>query len=613
MMREKPTTLVRIPEQDAGWTFRDGGPSTESEPRATIADALARYSTETTLGEGGMGIVHLVFDRRIGREIAMKTLRSERNARTDFHNRFLREACVQGQLEHPSIVPVYDLGIDAARVPYFTMKRVHGATLEQIIAEMREAGAEATQQYGRRRLLTAFASACQAVAFAHSRGVVHRDLKPSNVMLGDFGEVYVLDWGIAKVVGARDVDGARPVAPPPETETTTLAGVTMGTIGYMAPEQMRGDVEVDARADVYALGAILFELLCLERLHAAPTLVATIASTQSPVDARPSRLDPDVPPELDEICVKAVALDRDDRFESVREMVDALERFLDGDRDVVRRRELAEEHARVSVVAATRAIETEDARDRSAALREAARALALDPRNSAASETLVRLLTRPPREMPAEVRAALLMEARAMEKATAKGALFGYLAWFAFVPFGFWMGVRSERTAVIASIVWALAAVLAYVAMRRASSGWRASGLVATAAAASVTCVVCGPYVLVPTLAVINVIVWLLVSGKRWRAFIITLGALTILVPAALDWAHVARFYNFRDGRVTILQGMLDFHPVATHALLLAASLGLVAVAAVLITRLRDTLDDAERRLHVQAWQLQQLLPPRER
>jgi len=248
---------------------------------------------------------------------------------------------------------------------------------------------------------------------------------------------------------------------------------------------------------------------------------------------------------------------------------------------------------------------------RSRALREVGRALALDPANAEAMATLVALLTEPPREAPEEVISEMRASSRDTHRGTARGALVGYLAWFLFVPFGFWMGVRNVAASAIASGLWALAAVSAYAALRRPDPRGHLHrvGLIATATAASATCLVCGPYVLVPTLAVINVMLWLLVSERSLRPLIIALGCLTVLAPAALDWTHLVRFYNFRDGRVTILQGMLDFPPAGTHALLFAASLALVGVAAVLITRFRDNLTEAEFRLHVQAWQLRQLVP----
>src|SRR5262245_3206725 len=179
--------------------------------------------------------------------------------------RFLREARIQARLEHPAIVPVYELGSDPAGQPFFAMKRLAGVTLAEIVRR--------PDPPPRQRLLRVFADVCAAVAFAHSRGVVHRDLKPANVMLGDFGEVYVLDWGVARVLDEREPEGGGGAAIGAATdEIDTLDGLTrdgvvLGTPGYMAPEQVRGELGLGRPADVYALGAILFELLAGEPAH----------------------------------------------------------------------------------------------------------------------------------------------------------------------------------------------------------------------------------------------------------------------------------------------------------------------------------------------------------
>jgi eukaryotic-like serine/threonine-protein kinase len=222
------------------------------EGDSDLAEGTPRYGAQTLIAEGGMGEVHLCRDQRVGRDVAMKVVHPRHRARRDLEVRFLREARVQGQLEHPAIVPVYDIGRDAAGNLYFTMKRVLGTTLEDVIVKLRANDPETRRQYPRHRLLAAFASLCQAVHYAHVRGVVHRDLKPSNVALGGFGEVYVLDWGLAKINEDRldapqmgreqaEIDGAG----------KTEAGVVLGTPGYMAPEQARGGA-VDVRTDVFA-------------------------------------------------------------------------------------------------------------------------------------------------------------------------------------------------------------------------------------------------------------------------------------------------------------------------------------------------------------------------
>jgi serine/threonine-protein kinase len=199
-----------------------------------------RYLERSVLGEGGMGRIHLCNDTRVGRDVAMKVLRQRYAKNPDTVARFVREARIQGQLEHPSIVPVYDLSRTPDNRICFTMKRVHGKTIEQIIDGLNAKDKFFIENYPRRKLLRAFSAACLAVDFAHSRGVLHRDLKPSNIMLGDFGEVYVLDWGLSKVAGLPDLLGERPVALPRDSGTDTLDGAVLGTPGYMSPEQARG-------------------------------------------------------------------------------------------------------------------------------------------------------------------------------------------------------------------------------------------------------------------------------------------------------------------------------------------------------------------------------------
>jgi serine/threonine-protein kinase len=168
-------------------------------PLALGASDPRRYELRDRLGEGGMGTVDLCRDRVIGRDVALKRLHVQGSgaAPSAATARFLREARVQGQLEHPAIVPVHDLGVTPDGRPYFTMKRVRGDTLDELLARLAAGDPDTARRFGQRRLLAAFSTVCLAVDFAHSRGVLHRDLKPANVMLGEFGEVNVLDWGLA--------------------------------------------------------------------------------------------------------------------------------------------------------------------------------------------------------------------------------------------------------------------------------------------------------------------------------------------------------------------------------------------------------------------------------
>ena len=310
---------------------------------ALLSDARfeSRYDEGGVLGRGGMGEVRSRLDRRIGREVAEKTLRDDVQGALALE-RFVREARVQGQLEHPAVVPVYDLGVDPRGRVFFTMKRIRGTALDTVLDALAAGDPETRQRFSRRKLLTAFVQVCLAIDFAHSRGVLHRDLKPSNVMLGDYGEVHVLDWGLAKLLGVRDLAGDAPSEPREsrtslESGTTpTLVGTVLGTPGYMSPEQANGEVDaLDARTDVYALGAILFEIVYREPLHPGPGIPARIASTVCGPELRAAQRahGGEVPTDLEALCAHACALDPRERIASARALADAVERFLDGERD----------------------------------------------------------------------------------------------------------------------------------------------------------------------------------------------------------------------------------------------------------------------------------------
>jgi len=244
-----------------------------------------------------MGEVRLAEDKYIGREVALKMMLPEAQQDPSLRLRFEREARIQGQLEHPSVVPVYDLGTGRDGSVCFSMKRVRGLTLEQIIEQLRQGDPAVAETYSTHRLLLAFSTACLAIEYAHQHNVVHRDLKPSNIILGQFGEVYVLDWGVAKVLGPTadpflvtgesddEEDGTE--ADEADGHVATAAGTLLGTPGYMSPEQVSAALEtIDTRSDVYALGAVLFELLTLEPLHQGDDLERLFLSTLKGADVR---------------------------------------------------------------------------------------------------------------------------------------------------------------------------------------------------------------------------------------------------------------------------------------------------------------------------------------
>jgi serine/threonine-protein kinase len=564
-----------------------------------------RYLMHDLLGKGGMGEVRLCADDRLGRDVALKTMYS-----TSSRARFLREAKLQGRLEHPSVVPVYDVG-EVVDTPFFTMRRIVGTTLSDVIAKLQEGDAEFASRYSRRRLLTDFVQACQAVAYAHDHGVVHRDLKPANIMLGAYGEVYVLDWGIAKVQGGSNETG-EPRSIMPSSGLHTAAGSVLGTLGYMPPEQLEGAGErIDFRADIYALGAILFELLTLQQLHSGTSTSEKIHSTLQGADARASERAPqrEVPPELEAVCVRATAQSPDDRHHDVRALIADVERFLDGDRDLARRRELAREHAELAAVQLART--DDELAARAEAVREAGRALAFDPENPDALRILGRLLVVPPTRTPVEVdRMISDAEHREASQQAKVGAIVG-AAWLVFLAFPLWMGLRD--VGIYVGLVASLLVVVAMSAVRAILRDQSTALVVAIAALQAITMGFAtrmfGPFVIVPGIVAATTAMFVFNELRHLRV-LVSFGVASILVPWALEHAGVlSPSYAYGDDGLTIRANFVAFPQLATEATLVFASVGAVLMAALALSRARRGLQEARRRLAVQKWQLEQIVP----
>ena len=246
----------------------------------------ARYAFVKELGRGGMGTVYLAEDSELDRLVAVKVLNTP-EATDDLRQRMIREAQIIARLEHPGIVPVHDAGTLPDGRIFYAMKYVRGSRLD-------EYAAQAASLNDR---LRKFQSVCDAVAFAHAHGVIHRDLKPQNIMIGSFGEVLVMDWGVAKI---RDEPGQAAVY-------NTSDGTVIGTRNYMSPEQARGEVEIDERADIYSLGAVLHYLLTDQKAGKAAKAICSKAMSGMPDEryASASELSADIGRLLDAEPVSA--------------------------------------------------------------------------------------------------------------------------------------------------------------------------------------------------------------------------------------------------------------------------------------------------------------------
>ncbi|SOB82905.1 Stk1 family PASTA domain-containing Ser/Thr kinase [Streptomyces sp. 1331.2] len=270
-----------------------------------------RYELGGVLGRGGMAEVYLGHDTRLGRSVAVKTLRADMARDPSFQARFRREAQSAASLNHPAIVAVYDTGedyIDGISIPYIVMEYVEGSTLRELLHSGRRLLPE--------RALEMTIGILQALEYSHRAGIVHRDIKPANVMLTRQGNVKVMDFGIARAMGDAGM-------------TMTQTSAVIGTAQYLSPEQAKGE-QVDARSDLYSTGCLLFELLTVRPPFVGDSPVAVAYQHVREEPQPPSVFDPEVRPEIDAIVLKALAKERDYRYQSADEMRDDIERFLDG-------------------------------------------------------------------------------------------------------------------------------------------------------------------------------------------------------------------------------------------------------------------------------------------
>ncbi len=578
---------------------------------ATLNALSKRYELGDVLGTGGMGTVLSCRDTQIGRDVALKRLDApQASARA----RFLREARLQGQLEHPAVPPVYELGLDADGKPAFTMKRVRGVTLRKVLSRLKWYPERFSELYSQRRLLSAFSRVCLAVDYAHQRGVLHRDLKPGNLMWGDFGEVTVIDWGLARLIDEREATDAGPdgVTLPAEGRDVTRYGDVLGTPGYASPEQLEDPTgALTPASDVYALGAILFEIVTLQPLHNASADQA-ILDTQSGVVGSPRARCPDrgIDPELDALCMRATARDPATRLPSARALHEALERYLDGQRDREQRHALAAQHiARASELVAE-AAGAGSLEARKAALRELGSALAVDPGSNAALKELARLMSVPLTSVPDEVTEALEHGRIHRVKRGGAGAAVAYLSLLLYLPLIFWAGVRAPVPIIVLYALNIMGAIGVFAVSRsRTAPGIAVVGcMLLSTIAFSFTSALYGALVLMPALVAVNTTAYTLVLERKHRTLAVASGVLAVLIPGLLEVGGIGGVrYVFDAARMHISPGALALARTPSYVLLIVASLASIVTGALSTATLRDSLTQAELQLQVSAWQLKQL------
>lgn len=339
-------TLMLVPDEknpDAGV-----GDSAYGLPALTLgnntvgslpARDASRYKFLRTIGFGGMKTVLLVYDRDMRREVAMATMPDWKERDPSVVNHFIMEARLTARLEHPNIIPVHDLGREASGSPFFTMEYLRGQTFAKLLRKLKDGDPETVAAYPLTRLLRIYVRICNAMAFAHSMGIIHLDLKPENIHVGEFGEVQVLDWGLARSIRSPEDDApasetGKSAAKPDPTLARTRDGIAKGTPGFMAPEQAAGrNRDKDQRTDIYSLGCLLYTILTFEKPLAGQKLKEVLRATIKGNIKAPREFENPhwpIPMALEAICLKAMERYPEDRYQSVYELRQDILAFSSG-------------------------------------------------------------------------------------------------------------------------------------------------------------------------------------------------------------------------------------------------------------------------------------------
>ena len=311
-------------------TSRPGIFLSDTEPGLgeKFSNGYEKYQNFKEMAGGGAGVLISSYDINLRRKVAIKKLKPDQIDNLSEQRRLIREARITAQLSHPNTVPVYEMGVADDGEIYFAMKKVEGENLFKIQCRIARGEEEVKKEFTLYRILSVLIQASNALAYAHARGVIHRDVKPENILIGLFGEVYMMDWGVAKVWGMPNEGGEVALTREDMIDRLTMSGKRPGTPLYMSPEQVQ-DKPIDERTDIFSMGVVLYETLALREPFRGARIKDTFANILEETPPPPSTISQHlkVPTRLDEICAKAMQKKASDRYQSMLHFVRDIREF----------------------------------------------------------------------------------------------------------------------------------------------------------------------------------------------------------------------------------------------------------------------------------------------